>query len=87
LPDEVANGLSLFEKLHQPFLLWWGNPEQQFLKRLLREDLERSIDALLIHSGRWSCSWTSRDSAMRRSPRRSESPSGRYGPGSRAGAA
>ena len=27
---------SLFERLHQPFLLWWGTPEQDFLNRLLR---------------------------------------------------
>jgi RNA polymerase sigma-70 factor (ECF subfamily) len=37
---------SLFERLHQPFLLWWGTPEQEFLNRLLREDLVRSIEAL-----------------------------------------
>jgi RNA polymerase sigma-70 factor (ECF subfamily) len=37
---------SLFERLHQPILLWWGNPELDFLNRLLREDLARAIDAL-----------------------------------------
>jgi RNA polymerase sigma-70 factor, ECF subfamily len=37
---------SLFEHLHQPFLLWWSNPEQAFLQRLLREDLERAVDGL-----------------------------------------
>lgn len=37
---------SLFERLHQPFLLWWGSPEQAFLDRLLREDLIRAIKAL-----------------------------------------
>ncbi len=38
---------SLFERLHQPFLLWWGHsPEREFLDRLLREDLERAVDAL-----------------------------------------
>jgi RNA polymerase sigma-70 factor (ECF subfamily) len=37
---------SLFERLQQPFLLWWGNPERAFLDKLLREDLERAIDAL-----------------------------------------
>lgn len=37
---------SLFERLHQPILLWWGNPERQFLNRLLREDIERAVDAL-----------------------------------------
>jgi RNA polymerase sigma-70 factor (ECF subfamily) len=37
---------SLFEQLHQPFLLWWSNPEQEFLKKMLRADLQRAIDAL-----------------------------------------
>jgi RNA polymerase sigma-70 factor, ECF subfamily len=37
---------SLFDRLHQPFLLWWGTPEQDFLNRLLREDLIRAIEAL-----------------------------------------
>ncbi|MGH8727353.1 MAG: sigma-70 family RNA polymerase sigma factor [Burkholderiales bacterium] len=37
---------SLFEQLHQPFLLWWGNPEQEFLNKLLREHLEQAINAL-----------------------------------------
>lgn len=37
---------SLFERLHQPFLLWWGSTEREFLDRLLREDLEAAIDAL-----------------------------------------
>jgi RNA polymerase sigma-70 factor (ECF subfamily) len=37
---------SLFEKLHQPFLLWWSNPEETFIAGLLREDLDRALDAL-----------------------------------------
>ncbi|MFW6201772.1 MAG: sigma-70 family RNA polymerase sigma factor [Gemmatimonadota bacterium] len=37
---------SLYDRLHAPILLWWGNPEQQFLDRLLREDFERAVDAL-----------------------------------------
>jgi RNA polymerase sigma-70 factor (ECF subfamily) len=37
---------SLFERLHQPILLWWGTPETDFLNRLLRDDLERAIDGL-----------------------------------------
>jgi RNA polymerase sigma-70 factor (ECF subfamily) len=37
---------SLFERLHQPFLLWWGSAEQEFLDRLLREDLEKAVDTL-----------------------------------------
>lgn len=45
-PAAAEPGFSLFERLHQPFLLWWGNPEQEFLDRLLREDLERAVDSL-----------------------------------------
>ena len=41
--DELDADFSLFERLHQPFLLWWGNPEQVFLNRLLREDLSRAL--------------------------------------------
>jgi RNA polymerase sigma-70 factor (ECF subfamily) len=47
--DEPAEGdapFSLFEELHQPFLLWWSNPEQDFLNKVLRQDIERAIDAL-----------------------------------------
>lgn len=43
---EGEHDFSLFERLHQPFLLWSTNPEQEFLNRLLKEDLERAIDAL-----------------------------------------
>lgn len=41
-----AEPFSLFERLHQPILLWWGNPELRFLDRLLREDIERALDDL-----------------------------------------
>jgi RNA polymerase sigma-70 factor (ECF subfamily) len=41
-----AEGFSLFDRLHQPILLWWGNPEQEFLDKLLREDLARAVDGL-----------------------------------------
>jgi RNA polymerase sigma-70 factor, ECF subfamily len=44
-PEEEEN-FSLFERLHQPFLLWWGSPEQDFLDRLLRDDLIRAIEGL-----------------------------------------
>jgi RNA polymerase sigma-70 factor (ECF subfamily) len=46
--DEQA-GFSLFEQMHQPFLLWFGNPEQEFLDKLLREDLERALASLPEH--------------------------------------
>jgi RNA polymerase sigma-70 factor, ECF subfamily len=45
--EGTGEEFSLFERLHQPVLLWWGNdPEREFLNRLLREDLERAIDGL-----------------------------------------
>lgn len=37
---------SLFEQLHQPFLLWWGTPESEFIDKLLREDIQRALDGL-----------------------------------------
>lgn len=37
---------SLFERLHQPFLLWQGQPEIEVLNRLLAEDIERAIAGL-----------------------------------------
>ncbi len=46
LEQAETDGFSLFERLHQPFLLWWSDPERAFLARLLRDDLERAIDAL-----------------------------------------
>ena len=47
--SEGEEGFSLFERLHQPFLLWFANPEQEFLDKLLREDLERALAALPEH--------------------------------------
>lgn len=41
-----AGDFSLFERLHQPILLWWGNPEQEFLDGLVRKDLAAAIDSL-----------------------------------------
>jgi RNA polymerase sigma-70 factor (ECF subfamily) len=48
LDEELGEdaAFSLFERLHQPFLLWWSDPERQFLAQLLREDLARAIEAL-----------------------------------------
>jgi RNA polymerase sigma-70 factor (ECF subfamily) len=40
---------SIFERLHKPFLLWFANPEQEFLDKLLREDLDRALAALPEH--------------------------------------
>lgn len=44
--DEGEHEFSLFEKLHQPFMLWWGTPEQEFLNKVLRDDLERAVQGL-----------------------------------------
>lgn len=46
LEREEGEAFSLFDNLHQPFLLWWGNPEQRFLDKLLREDVERALHDL-----------------------------------------
>jgi RNA polymerase sigma factor (sigma-70 family) len=45
-PRGDGEEFSLFEQLHQPFLLWWSSPEQEFLNDLLREDLEEALDRL-----------------------------------------
>jgi RNA polymerase sigma-70 factor, ECF subfamily len=47
--DEDAEQFSLFEQMHQPFLLWFSNPEQEFLDKVLREDLERALCTLPEH--------------------------------------
>jgi RNA polymerase sigma-70 factor (ECF subfamily) len=44
--DAEAGEFSIFEQMHQPFLLWFSNPEQEFLDKLLREDLDRALAAL-----------------------------------------
>jgi RNA polymerase sigma-70 factor, ECF subfamily len=45
--DTTGEDFSLFDRLHQPILLWWSSgPETEFLNRLLRADLERAIDGL-----------------------------------------
>lgn len=47
--EEQETRFSIFEQMHQPFLLWFSNPEQQFLDKMLREDLERALCALPEH--------------------------------------
>jgi RNA polymerase sigma-70 factor (ECF subfamily) len=46
LPEDEEAQFSIFEQMHQPFLLWFSNPEQEFLDKLLREDLERALASL-----------------------------------------
>jgi RNA polymerase sigma factor (sigma-70 family) len=47
-PSESRDGepFSLFEQLHQPFLLWWSNPEEAAVQKLVVEDIDRALDAL-----------------------------------------
>jgi RNA polymerase sigma-70 factor, ECF subfamily len=47
--DEQDDAFSIFERLHQPFLLWFATPEQEFLDQLLREDLDQALAALPEH--------------------------------------
>lgn len=44
--DCEGEQFSLFERMHRPFLLWWSNPEQELVNKLLREDIERALDGL-----------------------------------------
>lgn len=44
--DDSERQFSLFEQLHQPFLLWWSNPEREFVNKLLRKDIEQAVDSL-----------------------------------------
>lgn len=46
--DCEGSPFSLFEKMHQPFLLWWNNPERELINKLLREDIEAAIDGIPI---------------------------------------
>ena len=47
--NEGESAFSIFERLNQPFLLWFANPEREFLDKLLREDLDRALAALPEH--------------------------------------
>jgi RNA polymerase sigma-70 factor (ECF subfamily) len=43
---EGGVSFSIFERLHQPFLLWQSNPERDFLNRVLEEDIACALDTL-----------------------------------------
>lgn len=43
---DTDSEFSLFARLHQPFLLWWGTPEDEFVNQLLREDIQQALDKL-----------------------------------------
>ncbi len=48
-PEPIHAGekpFSIFEKMHQPILLWWSSPEKEFLNKLLRDDLDKAVEAL-----------------------------------------
>jgi RNA polymerase sigma-70 factor (ECF subfamily) len=44
--DDDENPFWIFDRLHQPFLLWFSNPEQDFLNKVLNKDLETALDNL-----------------------------------------
>ena len=44
--DDLDDTNSLYARLHQPFLLWWGTPEQAFLNNLLKEEISHALDRL-----------------------------------------
>jgi RNA polymerase sigma-70 factor (ECF subfamily) len=44
--DDLDDSQSLYARLHQPFLLWYGTPERNFLNNLLLEDITRALDGL-----------------------------------------
>ncbi len=44
--NDAEGDFWLFDKLHQPFLLWFSNPELEFLNQVLRDDISAAIDAL-----------------------------------------
>lgn len=46
LDTVTPRAFSIFERLHQPFLLWSSDPEVEFLNGLLREELEHAIAEL-----------------------------------------
>jgi RNA polymerase sigma-70 factor (ECF subfamily) len=46
---EGEPSFSTFEQLHQPFLLWFANPEQEFLEKLRREQIDRALAELPEH--------------------------------------
>jgi RNA polymerase sigma-70 factor, ECF subfamily len=48
-PEEGEAQFSIFEQMHQPFLLWFSNPEQEFLDKILRDDLDRALATLPEH--------------------------------------
>ncbi len=44
--DDLDDSHSLYARLHQPFLLWYGTPEQNFVNGLLNEDISAALDGL-----------------------------------------
>ena len=46
LTDDLDDRSTLYARLHQPFLLWWGTPEQTFVNNLLVEDIAAALDGI-----------------------------------------
>ncbi len=69
--EEAGEGapFSLFARLHQPFLLWWGNPERVFLDKLLPRTWSGRSMPWPTRSGLW-WSWSMFGAAPIRKSRR-----------------
>lgn len=46
LDEDEEDSFSLFDQLSVPFLLWWRNPEQELLNKILDEDISSAIAEL-----------------------------------------
>lgn len=44
--EEENERFSLFQELSQPFLLWWGNPEREYINQLLDREIQEAIAEL-----------------------------------------
>jgi RNA polymerase sigma-70 factor, ECF subfamily len=44
--EEDTENFSLFQELSQPFLLWWGNPEREYINQLLDREIQEAIAEL-----------------------------------------
>lgn len=46
LTEENCENFSLFQELSEPFLLWWGNPEREYVNQLLDREIQEAIAGL-----------------------------------------
>ena len=44
--DDLDDSHLPYARLNQPFLLWWGTPEQTFVNKLLVKEIQDALDGL-----------------------------------------